>query len=222
MSAPPAGKNSVINAGKFNDHYAILGVDASAETDMIERAYARMVEKYGPDNIDTRDDEKFVVIKLAYETLSDPDLRKEFDTLKGNSGDRGRPMFTGVDFFDLLGRGLGLRAALLCVLYDRRRGKPFTPALSMRHIESIVDAPLEAMSFALWYLKQRGYITNDDKSNLQITVDGMDFLEANRPSAEYVMPFIKPSAIAGKGKAEVSHAPNGLTGTAASFGQSQH
>ena len=220
MSAPPAGKNSVAAAGKFNDHYAILGVDASAEAEIIERAYARMTEKYGPDNIDTRDDEKFAVIQVAYQTLSNSELRKEFDTLKGNSGDRGRPMFTGVDFFDILGNGVGLRVALLCVFYDRRRHKPFTPALSMRHIESIVDAPLEAMNFALWYLKQRGYVINDDKSNLQITVDGMDFLEANRPSPEYVMPFIKPSAIAEKGTVEVSvfQTGSGLMGARAPHG----
>jgi DnaJ-class molecular chaperone len=46
MSAPPSGK--------FNDHYAILGIDPSADADIIERAYAKMTGKYGPDNIDFR------------------------------------------------------------------------------------------------------------------------------------------------------------------------
>lgn len=189
MSAPPAGK--------YNDHYSILGVDAGAETEVIQRAYARMLEKYGPDNIDTRDDEKLAVINTAYETLSDPDLRKEFDALKGITGDAGRPKFTGVEFFDGLGREVALRSALLCVLYDRRRNKPLSPSLSMRHVESILEAAPEALSFALWYLKQRGYVGNDDKSSLLITVEGMDFLEANPPAPERVMPFIKPAAISG-------------------------
>jgi DnaJ-class molecular chaperone len=91
MSAPPAGK--------YNDHYAILGVDAGAETEVIQRAYARMVEKFGPDNIDTRDDEKLAVINTAFETLSDPELRKEFDALKGIRVDVGRTKFPGVEFF---------------------------------------------------------------------------------------------------------------------------
>jgi hypothetical protein len=195
-SAPHAGKFSIPSTPKFNDHYAILGVDASADTGHIDRAYAKMLEKYGPENIDTRDDEKFAVIQVAYETLTDPIRRKEFDTLKGVSGDHGRPMFTGPDFFEVLGRGVGLRIALLCVFYDRRRNRPFTPALSMRHIESMVEGSIESITFALWYLKQRNYVINDDKSNLQITVEGMDFLESHQPTAKDVMPFIKTTAIA--------------------------
>jgi hypothetical protein len=190
MSAPPSGK--------FNDHYAILGIDPSADTNLIERAYAKMVEKYGADNIDFRDDEKLKVINAAYETLSNSELRKAFDSLKGLAGDHGRPMFLGVDFFEALGREIGLRTALLCILYDRRRTKPATPALSMRHVEAMLEAPLEALTFALWYVKQRGYVANDDKSNIQITVEGMDYLEGNRPKPEEVMPFIKPTAISGR------------------------
>lgn len=189
---------SASGTSKYHDHYSILGVDSGAGTEVIERAYARLLEKYGPENIDTRDDEKLVVIQTAYETLSDPERRKEFDSQKGFAGNTGRPKFTGVDFFNELGREVGLRAALLCVLYDRRRSQPFTPSLSMRHIESILEAPVGALNFALWYLKQRGYVGNDDKSSLLITVDGMDFLEAHPPAAETVMPFIKPDAISGR------------------------
>ncbi len=185
-------------AGKFNDHYAILGVDPSAEKSVIERAYARMVEKYGAENIDTRDDEKLALINAAYETLSNPDLRKAFDAVKGVSRDHGRPMFPGLDFFDVLGREIGLRTALLCILYDRRRTSSSRPALSMRHIEAMLEAPLEALTFALWYAKQRGYVANDDKSNMQITVEGIDYLESSRPRPEDVMPFIKPTAISGR------------------------
>jgi hypothetical protein len=105
-------------------------------------------------------------------------------------------MFSGPDFFEVLGRGVGLRIALLCVFYDRRRNRPFTPALSMRHIESMVEGSIESLTFALWYLKQRNYVINDDKSNLQITVEGMDFLESHQPTAKDVMPFIKATAIA--------------------------
>jgi hypothetical protein len=198
MSAPLAGKSSSPPASKFNDHYAILGINSSADADVIERAYTKAVEKYGPDNIDFRDDEKLAVIQVAYETLSSPELRKEFDAIKGLAGDHGRPMFLGVDFFEVLGREIGLRTALLCILYDRRRTKPATPSLSMRHVEAMLEAPLEALSFALWYVKQRGYAANDDKSNMVITVEGIDYLEANRPKPEDVMPFIKPTAISGR------------------------
>ncbi len=56
--------------------------------------------------------------------------------------------------------------------------------------------PLAELGSALWYLKQRGLAASDDKSSLQITVDGMDFLESKQPAPEAVMPFIKEDAIA--------------------------
>ncbi len=193
-------------AGKFVDHYAILGVDPGADTEAIQLAYMKFYEKYGADNIDTADAAKLDQIQAAYETLSDPELRKEFDAIKGVSRDSGKPMFTGMSFFDMLGQEVGLRGALLSVLYDRRRAKPFTPSLSMRQLESILDASVEAMNFALWYLKQRGFVGSDDKSSLLITVAGMDFLEQNRPNPEEVMPFIRLTAIMGGAQAEAAAA----------------
>jgi len=96
------------------------------------------------------------------------------------------------------------------VLYDRRRTKPTAPSLSMRHLEVIIEASEVELSSALWYLKQRGLAASDDKSSLQITVDGMDFLESNKPAAEDVMAFIKPSAISGapaQSRAKLSFQP---------------
>jgi hypothetical protein len=50
----------------------------------------------------------------------------------------------------------------------------------------------------LWYLKKRSFCLPDDKSSLQITVEGMDFLESNRPLPEVVMGFLKPEALGEK------------------------
>jgi curved DNA-binding protein CbpA len=184
-------------AGKFQDHYITLGIDPGADTETIQIAYLKLIEKYGPDNGETANPEKLEIINGAYETLSDPQLRKEFDKVKGVTGDRGSPMFAGVQFFEILGQQVGLRGAILSVLYDRRRTRPSTPALSMRQLENMLEADIEAMNFALWYLKQRNFVANDDKSSLQISAAGMDFLETKRPDPEEVMPFIKLSAIVG-------------------------
>jgi curved DNA-binding protein len=183
------------SAGKFQDHYAVLGLEPKSDSDAIQKAYTKLAQKYHP-NADTRDPEKFESVNFAYEVLSDPLLRREFDKLKGITGDEGGAKFTGLKFFDALEREAGLRVAVLCILYDRRRTKPFTPSLSLRHMENILDGTTEEMTFALWYLKQKGYVTNDDKSNLQVTVEGMDYLEAHHPSPEVVMTFIKASALA--------------------------
>jgi hypothetical protein len=59
----------------------------------------------------------------------------------------------------------------------------------------MVEATAVELSAALWYMKQRALVSTDDKSNMQITVDGMDFLVSARPVPEDVMAFIKPAAV---------------------------
>jgi len=186
MSAP---------AGKFQDHYAVLDVDPKADSDEIQAAYAKLAQRYQP-KAPTADAEKFEAVNLAYEVLSDAELRTGFDRIKGVGQDQSPPKFTGLDFFDALGREALLRVALLCVLYDRRKIKPLAPSLSVRHIETILESTSDEMTSVLWYLKQRNLVRSDDKSSLHITVDGMDFVENKKPTADEVMRFIKPDAIA--------------------------
>jgi hypothetical protein len=183
-------------AGKFQDHYSLLGVDPRCGSEALEAAYTKLTEKYHPSNTQTGDEDKFESIKLAFEVLSDPLLRSEFDKIKGLDQDDANLTFAGLEFFEALGRQTGLRAALLCILYDRRRKKPSKPSLSVRHVENMIQSTNDELNFALFYLKQRGMAMSDDKSNLQITVDGMDFLERERPAPEKIMPFIKASALA--------------------------
>ena len=183
-------------AGKFQDHYEVLGVDHKAATEAIQAAYSRMAEKYHPRTGTVPDQEKFDAVTLAFEVLSDPDLRSDFNKLKGIGADE-KPKFSGAPFFEAYRRDSHLRVGLLCVLYDRRRSKPFTPSLSMRHIEGIFNASSQELNFALWYLKQRDLVVADDKSSLQITVNGMDYLEANPASAELVLPMIKAASLVG-------------------------
>lgn len=181
MSAPVAGK--------FQDHYIVLGVEPDADTDAIQAAYARLGDKYAGDT------ERLAILQQAYEVLSDPDLRASFDAVKGVDIEKGAPKFTGAEFFDALEKSAGLRSAVLSILYDRRRVKSFKPSLSNRHLDGMLLVTGEALNFALWYLKKRGFVIYDDKSAMEITVDGMDFLEQNRPSPEVVLQFIKPEAV---------------------------
>ncbi len=190
-------------AGKFQDHYIVLGVEPNADSDTIQAAYARLAQKYHPSNADTGNQEKFDALNQAFEVLADPALRAAFDKVKGVDPEAGNPKFTGPEFFDALEHSALLRSAVLCLLYDRMRVKSFKPSLSMRHMEGMLNVNGEALNFALWYLKKRNLVINDDKSALAITVDGMDFLEQNRPSEEDVMKFIKSSAVLASAKQPV-------------------
>ncbi len=182
--------------GKFQDHYIALGIEPRSDSETIQAAYTKLAKKYHPDNPETGNQTNFDAINMAYEVLSDPVLRIEFDKLKGIDHDAGDPTFSGTVFFDALKQAALLRSAILCVLCDRRRIKPGRPTLTLRVIESMFQITNDELSFAMWYLKQRGLVLNDDKSNLQITVDGLDFLEQNPPPPEAVLALLKPEAIA--------------------------
>ena len=188
MSAPVAGK--------FQDHYALLGVDPRAGQETIQAAHRALAQQFKPDNPRTGDKTKFDLVNQAYEVLSDPYLRAEFDKVKGIDQEGDTPQFSGMDFFDTLSRQSGLRMALLSILYDRRYKRPTRPSLSMRHIDGMLTVTNDELNFALFYLKKRGLVASDDKSNLQISVDGMEFLEQNNPPPEMVIRFLKPSAVA--------------------------
>lgn len=68
------------------DYYEILGVSRSASTDEIKKAYRKMAHLYHPDK-KGGDEAKFKEINEAYQTLSDPQKRSNYDRFgKGDFG----------------------------------------------------------------------------------------------------------------------------------------
>ena len=180
-------------AGKFQDHYGVLGVEPNSDTEVIHRAYSALAARFHPDNRQTADKARFAAVTLAYEVLSDPEARKTFDAIRRGPERESAPQFSGTKFFDAIGAEAARRMAILCVLYDRRQRKPFTPSLAVRQLEVMLTVSPEQMNFTLWYLKQRGLAKSDDTSSLLITVEGMDYLENNLPSIDAILPFLKPA-----------------------------
>jgi curved DNA-binding protein len=94
---------------EFKDYYKILGVDKKASRDEIKKAYRKMAMKYHPDRNadDKKSEEKFKEITEANEVLSDPEKRKQYDTLGSNwkqYQSRGKGYS---DFYSHFGRGEG-------------------------------------------------------------------------------------------------------------------
>lgn len=65
----------------FRDYYEILGVPAEASSDEIKKVFRRLARQYHPDMNpgDKTAEEKFKDIGEAYEVLSDPNKRSQYD-----------------------------------------------------------------------------------------------------------------------------------------------
>jgi curved DNA-binding protein len=67
---------------KYKDYYAVLGIDRSATTEAVKKAYRKLAHKYHPDvSKDPDGEEKFKAVAEAYETLKNPEKRAAYDQL---------------------------------------------------------------------------------------------------------------------------------------------
>jgi curved DNA-binding protein len=70
----------------YKDYYKTLGVNKTATQDEIKKTYRKLAVKYHPDKNpgDKEAEEKFKNISEAYNVLSDPEKRKQYDELGAN------------------------------------------------------------------------------------------------------------------------------------------
>lgn len=72
------------------DYYEILGVTKSASNEDIKKAYRKLASKYHPDKLTEADkasgEAKFKEAKEAYETLSDPEKKANYDSHGHSTG----------------------------------------------------------------------------------------------------------------------------------------
>ncbi len=82
------GGNNDVGDGNGNngedDYYKILGVLHQADSKEIKTAYRLMAKKYHPDRNSTVSDNVMKKINIAFEVLSDPEKRKQYDLLRFN------------------------------------------------------------------------------------------------------------------------------------------
>jgi len=108
------------------DYYETLGVAKGASQDEIKRSYRTLARKYHPDvNKEAGATEKFKEINEAYQVLSDPNKRSQYDYYgqaggAGQSGPGGG--FGGFDFGGQGFEGFGEFGDLFDVFFGGQRG----------------------------------------------------------------------------------------------------
>ncbi len=97
------------------DYYKILGVEKGAPDDEIKRAYRKLAHQYHPDK-KTGDEKKFKELNEAYQVLSDPKKRAQYDQFGSAYNQAGGNPFGG-------GQGFGG--------FDFSQGQDFGDIFSM-------------------------------------------------------------------------------------------
>lgn len=107
----------------MRDYYDVLGVDRTASAEEIKRAFRRLAREHHPDvkKDDPHADEQFKSINEAYQVLSDPQRRAQYDRF-GTSQPFG-------DFGDLRDSGFGPLDSLFDMFFGGRaaRADPRAP-----------------------------------------------------------------------------------------------
>ena len=163
-----------------HDYYEFLQISPNADAETIHRVYRFLAARLHPDNGETGDEENFRLLKAAYDVLSDPRRRAEYDEARAKTQAPPEPLAATIDFMDVMEGELNRRLAVLAVLYYRRRTNPTYPEVPLAEIEERMGFPRDYLDFTLWYLQKKGYVTKADNAQYTLSVDGVDFVETQR------------------------------------------
>jgi curved DNA-binding protein len=171
MAAPTLGSDI--------DYYEFLQISPKAEFPTIQRIYRFLASRFHPDNPETADSEKFLLLNRAYKILSDPDSRAEYDAGRETQEVRQTPIFETSEFVNGIDGEVNRRLGVLSMLYNKRRSNSENPRVSLFDLEKRMGWPREYLNFTTWYLRSKQYITQEDNSDFTLTALGVDYVESN-------------------------------------------
>ena len=177
---------------EIQDYYEFLQISPNAQPATIHRVYRFLAGRLHPDIPETGDAQTFRQLKQAYDVLSDPERRAQYDATYKKDAPPPVPLSNSIDFMDSLGGELNRRLAVLALLYIKRRINPYTPEVSLNEVEARMGFPRDYLHFTTWYLRNKGYITQADNSDFTLTALGVDFVELNRANVPVLNKLLTP------------------------------
>jgi curved DNA-binding protein CbpA len=183
------------------DYYEFLQISPHADAETIHRVYRYLAARLHPDNPTTGDPEMFRLLKAAYDVLSNPSSRSEYDAACNRDAKPADPLSTSIDFMDSVDGELNRRVAVLTVLYFQRRSNPRFPEVPLAEVERRMGFPRDYLDFTTWYLQKKGYIHRADNSDFTLTADGVDYIESQRAHVPILNRLLTDGRLDGNGSA---------------------
>jgi curved DNA-binding protein CbpA len=178
---------------QFVDYYELMQISAGADPETIQRVYRILAARYHPDNPETGNVEKFLLLKRAHDILAQPESRAAYNVAREQQNQKPITVFSLKDFTVGIDGEANRRLGLLCLLYSQRRTAPDSPGYSVLDLENAMSFAREHIMFTLWYLVEKNYIRRDEQSSYVITAEGVDYVETNLASNQVLYKLLKAS-----------------------------
>jgi curved DNA-binding protein CbpA len=161
------------------DYYELLQISPNADPETIHRVYRLLAQRYHPDNQHTGNEGRFRQLVEAYELLTDPQRRAQYDVgYNEMRAKRWKPVAAPERADNPIEVEQLVRITVLEVLYERRRAEPGRAGVFVLDLEQLTGHAREHLEFTVWYLTRKNFVAREDNSRLAITVEGVDYLEA--------------------------------------------
>ena len=156
------------------DHYEVLQVSPRADQDTIQRVFRHLAKRLHPDNTESGDGVRFAQVMQAFQVLSDPGRRAQYDARYEQQ--REAPVA------DLRSEHRARRSRGRPPDPDRHPVAPLHRAAERRRAarDRVARAGTAdrlsgtAHEVSLWYLRENGWVERLDNGTMAITASGVD------------------------------------------------
>ena len=169
-------------------------INRNADMETVHRVYRFMAMRFHPDDSKTGDLERFLLLRQAYQVLSDTGSASSTTQLTASADAEPLEIFELQEFIDGTEGEVNRRLGVLSILYRRRRRNDGSPTMSLLDLEKRMSLPREYLDFTLWYLRAKGYVKAEDNSDYALTANGVDYLESISPHNKMARELMWPQS----------------------------